>query len=102
LKASLEGLKRVFDDKNYTMKVLAQYTKISDPKLLEDSYQWAAAAFVKDPHIPANAEKSLVDQMVALKLVDATAAGKTPVSAYYDNHYIEALEKEGFLKKLWP
>jgi NitT/TauT family transport system substrate-binding protein len=102
LKASLEGLKRVFDDKNFTMKVLAQYTKISDPKLLEDSYQWAAAAFVKDPYIPADAEKSLVDQMVALKLVDSAAAGKTPLNAYYDNQYIEALEKEGFLKKLWP
>ena len=78
------------------MKVLGQYTKINDPKLLEDSYQWAAAAFVKDPSIPLDAEKSLVDQMVALKLVDAGAAAKTPVIAYFDNQYVQALEKEGF------
>src|ERR1051325_10147490 len=33
LKASLEGLKRVFEDRNFTMKVLGQYTKITEPKL---------------------------------------------------------------------
>src|SRR5207247_9653186 len=41
LKASLEGLKRVLEDKNFTTKILGQYTKITDPKLLEDIYQWA-------------------------------------------------------------
>jgi hypothetical protein len=35
-------------------------------------------------------------------MVDAAAAARTQVSAYYDNQYIDALEKEGFLKKLWP
>src|SRR5437773_665934 len=102
LKASLEGLKRVLGDKNFTTKILGQYTKITDPKLLEDSYEWASAAFVKDPRVPLDAEKALVDQMVALKMVDAAAAAKTPTTAYFDNQYVEALEKEGFLKKLWP
>src|SRR5215470_7161790 len=102
MKASLEGLKRVLEDKAFTMKVLAQYTKITDPKLLEDSYQWAVDSFVKDPRIPLDAEKALADQMVTLKLVDAAAAAKVPTTAYFDNQYVEALEKEGFLKKLWP
>ena len=84
------------------MKVLGQYTKITDPKLLEDSYQWAVDSFVKDPRIPLDAEKALADQMVTLKLVDATAAAKILPTAYFDNQYVEALEKEGFLKKLWP
>ena len=101
LKASLEGLKRVFDDKTFTMKVLGQYTKINDPKLLEDSYQWAIAALVRDPRIPADAEKALADQMATLKMVDAAAAAKTPVGNYFDNQYVDALEKEGFLKQLW-
>ena len=102
LKASLEGLKRVLEDKAFTMKVLGQYTKITDPKLLDDSYQWAVDSFVKDPRIPLDAEKALAGQMVTLKMVDAAAAAKTPVTAYFDNQYVEALEKEGFLKKLWP
>lgn len=102
LKASLEALKRVFDDKAYAMKVLGQYTKITDPKLLEDSYEWAAAAFVKDPRVPGDALKGLAEKMVDLKMVDGVAAARTQASAYYDNQYVEALEKEGFLKKLWP
>jgi ABC-type nitrate/sulfonate/bicarbonate transport system substrate-binding protein len=102
IKASLEGLKRVLEDKAFTMKVLAQYTKITDPKLLEDSYLWAANSFVKDPRIPLDAEKALVDQMVTLKLVDGAAAAKIPTTAYFDNQYVESLDKEGFLKKLWP
>lgn len=102
LKGSLEALKRVFDDKNYAMKVLGQYTKVTDPKLLEDSYDWAAAAYVKDPRVPADALKALVEKMVELKMTDAAAAARTPVASYFDNQYVEALEKEGFLKKLWP
>jgi ABC-type nitrate/sulfonate/bicarbonate transport system substrate-binding protein len=102
LKASLEALKRVFDDRNYAMRVLGKYTKITEPKLLEDSYEWAAAAFVKDPRVPADALKGLAEKMVDLKMVDGSAAARTQVNAYFDNQYVEALEKEGFLKKLWP
>ena len=102
LRASYEGLKRVLEDKSFTMKILAQYTKVTDPKLLEDSYQYAAQAFSKDPRIPLDSQKALVDQMITLKLVDAGAAGKVPLTAYFDNQYVETLEGEGFFKKLWP
>ena len=102
LKASLEALKRVFDDRSYAMKVLGQYTKVTEPKLLEHSYEWAAAAFAKDPRVPADALKGLADKMVDLKMVDGAAAARTQTNAYFDNQYVEALEKEGFLKKLWP
>jgi ABC-type nitrate/sulfonate/bicarbonate transport system substrate-binding protein len=101
LRASYEGLKRVLEDKQFTMKLLAQYTKVTDPKLLEDSYQYAAEAFVKDPRIPLDSQKALVDQMITLKLIDGAAASKIPLTAYFDNQYVEALESEGFFKKLW-
>ena len=37
----------------------------------------------------------------ALKLIDAAAAQKTPLTAYYDNRYVDELEKAGFFKRLW-
>ncbi|MGE5818931.1 MAG: ABC transporter substrate-binding protein [Deltaproteobacteria bacterium] len=101
LRASYEGLKKVLEDKSFTMKLLAQYTKVTDPKLLEDSYQYAVEAFSKDPRIPLDSQKALVEQMITLKLIDGAAAGKVPLTAYFDNQYIEALESEGFFKKLW-
>jgi len=44
----------------------------------------------------------MVDQLVTSKMIDPSAAQKTPLSAYYDNRYVEELGKEGFFKKLWP
>jgi hypothetical protein len=52
--------------------------------------------------VPGDALKGLAEKMVDLKMVDGGAAARTQVSAYFDNQYVEALEKEGFLKKLWP
>ena len=101
LKATMEGMKRMFGDKEFSMRVIAQYTKVTDPKLLGESYQFATDAYVKDPGIPLEAEKALVDQLILLKMIDAEAAKNTPATAYYDNQYVEALEKEGFFKKLW-
>jgi hypothetical protein len=49
----------------------------------------------------AEAFSSLVDQMVSQKAIDAAVAKKIPVSAYFDNRYVDELEKEGFFKKLW-
>ncbi|MCE3243285.1 MAG: hypothetical protein K0Q83_3792, partial [Deltaproteobacteria bacterium] len=35
----LDGLKRSLDDPAYAQKILSQTSKITDPKLLEDSYK---------------------------------------------------------------
>jgi hypothetical protein len=51
--------------------------------------------------MPIEAFNALVDQMISQKSVDAVAAKKLPLTGYFDNHYVEELEKEGFFKKLW-
>jgi len=52
--------------------------------------------------VPPDGLQLMVDQLVASKMIDPSAAQKTPLSAYYDNRYVEELDKEGFFKKLWP
>jgi ABC-type nitrate/sulfonate/bicarbonate transport system substrate-binding protein len=101
IKAAFEGIKRIFEDKEFSMKSLAKYTKLNDPKLLEESYRFAVDVFDKDARVPPDAEKSLVEQLISLKLIDAEVAKKTPDTAYYDNRYVDELEKEGFFKNLW-
>jgi ABC-type nitrate/sulfonate/bicarbonate transport system substrate-binding protein len=101
IRAAFEGVKKIFEDKAFSMKSLAKYTKMKDPKLLEESYRFAVDVFEKDPRVPPEAEQALVEQLISLKMIDAEAARKTPVSAYYDNRYVEELEKEGFFKRLW-
>lgn len=101
IKAAFEGIKRIFEDKEFSMKSLAKYTKLKDPKLLEESYRFALDVFEKDARVPPESQQSLVEQLVGLKLIDADAAKKTPTNAYYDNRYVDELEKEGFFKSLW-
>ena len=61
--------------------------------MLDESYQAGIDAFAKDPRVPPEVFKDLAEQLVGLKLIDAAAAQKTPLTAYYDNRYVDDLEK---------
>lgn len=101
IRAAFEGIKQIYDSKEMAIKALAKYTKITDDKTLEESYRFSVEALTKDASMPSEAFAALVEQMVGQKSIDAAAAKKFPLSAYYDNRYVEELEKEGFFKKLW-
>lgn len=101
IQAVYEGLKRAYDDKAFATKVLAKYTKITRQSMLDESYQAGFDAFARDPRVPGEVFKDLAEQLAGLKLLDGTAAQKTPLTAYYDNRYVDELEKAGFFKRLW-
>ena len=101
IRAAFEGIRQIYDSKELATKTLAKYTKMTDEKLLDESYRFSVEALSKDAFMPPEAFAALVDQMVSQKSIDAVAAKKLPVTAYYDNRYFEELDKEGFFKKLW-
>ncbi|HWH79437.1 MAG TPA: ABC transporter substrate-binding protein, partial [Candidatus Binatus sp.] len=101
ISAVYDGLKKIHDDKALAIRVLGKYTKIARQNMLEESYQAGVDAFAKDPRVPPEVFKDLAEQLVALKLIDGAAAHKTPLAAYYDNRYVDELEKSGFFKRLW-
>ena len=101
IQAVFEGIRQTDENKELAIKTLSKYTKLTDEKLLDESYRFSVEALSKDASMPTEAFVALVDQMVSQKSIDATAAKKLPVSAYYDNRYVNELEKEGFFKKLW-
>ena len=101
IEAVYDGLKKIHDDKAFAVKVLGKYTKVTRQNMLDESYQAGIDAFAKDPRVPPEVFKDLAEQLVALKLIDAAAAQKTPLTAYYDNRYVDELEKAGFFKRLW-
>ena len=99
--AVYEGLKKIHDDKSFAVKILGKYTKVSRPNMLDESYQASIDAFAKDPRVPPEVFKDLAEQLVGLKLIDPLAVQKTPITAYYDNRYVDELEKSGFIKQLY-
>lgn len=101
IEAVCEGLKKIHDDKVFATKVLGKYTKVTRQDMLDESYQATIDAFATDPRVPSDVFKDLAEQLVGLKLIDPVAAQKTPLSAYYDNRYVDELEKSGFFKRLW-
>jgi ABC-type nitrate/sulfonate/bicarbonate transport system substrate-binding protein len=101
IKSLAEGLRRMHDDKDFAIKSLSKYTKVTDAKSLDESYRWGMDSFFKDFKTPPEAMGLMVDQLASSRMIDPTLAQKTPLTAYYENRYVEELEKEGFFKKLW-
>lgn len=101
IRAAFEGIRTIYDNKELAMKTLAKYTKVNDPKILEESYRFSIDGLSKDASMPQEAFVALVDQLVTQKSIDEAISKKIPVTAYFDNRYVNELEKEGFFKKLW-
>jgi len=101
IKSLAEALKRMHDDKDFAMKTLGKYTKVTDAKILEESYRFGIDSFFKDFKTPVEGIRLMVDQLASSRMIDPALAQKTSLTAYYENRYVEELEKEGFFKKLW-
>jgi len=101
IRAAFEGIRTIYDNKELAMKTLAKYTKVNDPNILEESYRFSVDALSKEGFMPTEAFTALVEQLVTQKSIDEAASKKLPVTAYFDNRYVNELEKEGFFKKLW-
>jgi len=102
IRAAFEAIRTIYDNRELAIKTLAKYTKVSDPNILEESYRFSLDGLSKDASMPPEAFTALVEQLVSQKAIDEAAAKKLPVTAYFDNRYVNELEKEGFFKKLWP
>jgi ABC-type nitrate/sulfonate/bicarbonate transport system substrate-binding protein len=101
IRAAFEGIRTIYQNKELSLKVLAKYTKTNDEKILDESYRFSVEALSKDGFMPPEAFTALVEQMVSQKSIDDVAAKKFPITAYFDNRFVNELEKEGFFKKLW-
>jgi NitT/TauT family transport system substrate-binding protein len=101
IKATMEGVRQMFANEKQTKLVLAKYTRQTDPDILDQTYRFALDVFVRDPTVTANSIQPIVQQSVQFSLVDAKVANSTPLTAYYDNSYVEELKRSGWLAELW-
>jgi ABC-type nitrate/sulfonate/bicarbonate transport system substrate-binding protein len=101
IRAAFEAIQTIYTNKELAIKTLAKYTKVNDDKILEESYRFSVEALSKEGFMPPEAFSALVEQLVSQKSIDEAASKKLPVTAYFDNRFVNELEKEGFFKKLW-
>jgi NitT/TauT family transport system substrate-binding protein len=101
IKLTAESIKLVQTDQEFTKKVIMKWMPMKDPEMLEQVYRFATENYSKEGFVPEGALRSMTKQMVQSNLVEAKAAAATPVTAYYDNRYVEEVKRSGFFDQLW-
>ena len=101
IKLTAESIKLVQTDREFTEKVIMKWMPLKDPELLAQVYRFATENYSKEGVVPEGALRAMTKQMVQSNLVDAKAAAATPVTAYYDNRYVEEVKRSGFFDQLW-
>ena len=91
----LDGVKRAIEDPAYAMKIDAQYTKIADPKLLEESYQEGLKVWNKDMTVDPEAIRVVLEQSTVPK------ASELDPKRFYDNSLIREVNRD-YGSKLFP
>jgi ABC-type nitrate/sulfonate/bicarbonate transport system substrate-binding protein len=91
----LDGVKRCLDDPAYAQKLLAQSSKITDTKLLEESYQEGVKVWNKDMTVDPDAIKLVLEQSTVPKASDLD------LKRFYDNSLIREVNRD-YASKLFP
>ena len=91
----LDGIKRSLDDPAYAQKILSHTSKITDTKLLEDSYQEGVKVWNKDMTVDPEAIKLVLEQSTVAK------AAELDPKRFYDNTLIREVNRD-YASKLFP
>lgn len=101
IKSTAESIKLITVDREFTKKVITKWMPLKDPDLLEQVYHFATENYAKEGIVPEAALSAMVKQMVQSNLIDPKIAASTPLTAYYDNRYVEEVKRSGFFDQLW-
>jgi ABC-type nitrate/sulfonate/bicarbonate transport system substrate-binding protein len=91
----LDGLKRVTEDEPLAKKIDAKYTKISDPKILDENYQQGLRTWNKNMTVDPAAIRVVLQASSSPKARDADP------KEFYDNSIIQSVNRE-YASKLFP
>ena len=101
IKSTAEAIKLITTDREFTKKVITKWMPLKDADLLEQAYRFATENYSREGTVPEGALRAMVKQMVQSNLIDAKMAANTPLTAYYDNRYVEEVKRSGFFDQLW-
>ncbi len=97
LRAYLEAIKVLKTERDYSIKALAQFTRVNNLKSVAEGYDYFVKQLEPVPHPSVSAMQAVVDQIAEgnpkAKGIDARN--------YVNDRYLKRLEEEGFVKKLW-
>ena len=96
LRAYLEAIKIFKTEPEYTLKALAQFSRVNDMELLKEAYDYNRYKIPDVPYPSLKAMQAVIDPLVE---ADPRLA-KVDAKNYISDRYLKKLEDEGFVKKL--
>jgi len=96
MRAYVESIKIFKNEPEYTLKALAQFTRVSDQEALKESYDYNKARIPDLPYPSLTAMQAVIDPLIE---ADPKLA-KTDAKNYISDRFLKKLEEEGFVKKL--
>jgi NitT/TauT family transport system substrate-binding protein len=91
----LDGIKRAIDDPRSAKQIESHYSKVTDPKLLEDSYQEGKKVWNKDMTVDPDAIKLVLEQSTV------AGAANMDLRRFFDNTLIKEVNRD-YASKLFP
>ncbi len=96
LRAYLEAIKIFKTEPEYTLKALAQFSRVSDMELLKEAYDYNRNKIPDVPYPSLKAMQAVIDPLVEAD----PKLGKIDAKNYVSDRFLKKLEEEGFVKKL--
>jgi ABC-type nitrate/sulfonate/bicarbonate transport system substrate-binding protein len=96
LKAYIEGVASMIQDKGLAAKIFAKYLKRSDPGFLEETYSIVAKFMERIPRVDPRTVSTVLE-FEPIKGADAEGLSAKLI----DNSIVDKLVKEGFSEKVW-
>jgi NitT/TauT family transport system substrate-binding protein len=97
LRAYVEAIKIFKTEPEYTLKTLAQFTRVSDAELLKEAYDYNRNKIPDIPYPSLAAMQAVVDPLVA----GDPKLSKIDAKSFITDRYLKKLEEEGFVQKLF-
>jgi NitT/TauT family transport system substrate-binding protein len=97
LRAYLESIKVLKTEREYSVKALAQFTRVQNLKAIQEGYDYFVQQLSNVPYPSAEAMQAVVAQIAE---TNPKARG-IDAKSYVSDRYLKRLEEEGFVKKVW-
>ncbi|MGB7948182.1 MAG: ABC transporter substrate-binding protein [Candidatus Binatia bacterium] len=92
VRAYADGLAFMHKNKERALKIIAKYSRLTDPRMIDDFYKDSATYLDRVPRAEPEAVQTILE-----------FSGKkgVPVETFQDNSIVERLSREGFFEKLY-
>jgi len=97
LRAYLEAIKVLKTEREYSIKALAQFTRVQNLRAVQEGYDYFVNQLPAVPYPSLEAMQAVVAQVAETN----PKARNVDAKNYVTDRYLKRLEEEGFVKRLW-